>query len=92
MTDDEVKQWLSEDERERWPIGGTACCADWLRDGLRALAETRKALAVMLDNYEVERDFCGNCPLCQHVHVNHSMTTHRAHEPTCIFATMPRPK
>jgi hypothetical protein len=88
MTDDEVLQWLSEEERERFHLTCIAVDGSVVRDfgpDLRSLAETRAALA---------EDEWGDCG-----HVSGERECHRCdalesagHRPTCIFASMPRPK
>jgi hypothetical protein len=84
MTDDEVEQWLSVEEKRVGTVSGDT---RWV---LRSLAETRKALwgakgvvdACLADGME--------CPSCD-VTVN-ELGAGDNHKPTCIFTTMPRPK
>lgn len=87
MTDDEVKQWLSEDEREAFDAVMPT------RPALRSLAETRKALAsVPRDGFLIEPlpgdgtdAMCISCDLPEGV-------GHSAHCPFHTIATMPGPK
>ncbi len=87
MTDDEVKQWLSEEERIAWNDSDntpTPRATIGIRDALRSLAETRKALA------ETEfGEHCGGYDACFHCGRE---PARYGHKEECIFATMPRPK
>jgi hypothetical protein len=86
MTDGEVLQWLSEEERAlwRWAPGTDRERAQILMpiiDALRSLAETRKALAGVVDR-EYATD--GPCAVCE-------LHRYEDHAPGCLYATMPRP-
>jgi hypothetical protein len=100
VNDDEVMEWLSEDERLGLDYANDD--GDYYYDphlgriaatAFRTLAETRRAAWATLvaldtpDEWSVER-----CPACLHHHVHHYITGRDAHEPGCVFATMPRPK
>lgn len=80
MTNEEAQPWLTIEEQ------GLSSFADPYDQGkidavLRSLAETRKALAA------VETVACEHCcDLCSEY--NQPIR----HKPTCIFATMPRPR
>lgn len=92
MTDDEVKAWLTDEERHPFDLlcsmeRGAAYGDEyaWLHRGgsttirvFRSLAETRKALHGL--GWRSEGMWV--CPLC----------AVRECFPICIFATMPRPK
>lgn len=87
MTDDEVKAWLSMEERMRFEsasadIVGTE--RNPVIAGLcRSLAETRKALAA------TEWGATPDCEQCFSCLGNRACGTH---DDGCIFATMPRPR
>lgn len=74
MNDDEVMQWLSEEQRFHFYEQPD----DVTRSALRALAETRKALAA----HEWAAGEVNHCVTCLGTE----------HKPDCIFATMPRPR
>ena len=78
MNDDEVKAWLSDDERRMWAQNGKPYMATLMR----TLAETRKALV----EHEWSEVYGGqrSCAICACLPGSHSTS--------CIFATMPRPK
>lgn len=81
MTDDEVKQWLSDEEREAFDTVMPT------RPAFRALAETREALSHFGDDTSMGCDFCD-------VNRFDGKPRHSdaPHKPDCIFSTMPRPK
>jgi hypothetical protein len=76
MTEEEAKPWLTEREN-----GWLYETDDYrLTDTLLALAETRKALVAVSDDWFSEGY---RCQLCD---------THGSHKPDCLFVTMPRPR
>ena len=95
MTDEEVKTWLSPEEREcfekhlrvfdAFTLAGYDSemlrTRNWLSEInlCRALAETRKVL-VSIEEYETNE-----CNLC-------GKGLWRGHEPDCFIGNMPRPK
>ncbi len=89
MTDDEVRAWLSNEERGGWTgcgraIGDCECCAE-TRGYLRSLAETRKALA----DTEWQGGGYEGDPHCFFCCADREPSY--KHAPDCIFTTMPRP-
>jgi hypothetical protein len=87
MTDDEVRQWLSDTECHRFQHDAAVddICGMVQVDSraplLRTLAETRKALAAC--EAQACEDGCGFCG-----EYNQPVR----HKPDCIFATLPRPR
>jgi hypothetical protein len=94
MNDDECTEWLSG--IEALLLSGDYVTGPYLPDvqsAMRTLAETRKALAASMHRHDVHDEGpTDHCPICGHVHRNHSIIPVSAHEPTCVFATMPRPR
>lgn len=75
MTDEEMVGWLSEEEQIC-----TWAASVMVKDIVRSLAETRKALWRLADTETIRRGYCACC----------GATTH--HHPDCACATMPRPR
>jgi hypothetical protein len=82
MTDDEVKQWLSDDERRMW---AQTSVKPWARHVFTQLAETRKALASAEWAATEDAGRMSVCPICR-------TYEGEEHTVTCILATMPRPR
>ena len=98
VTDDEVRQWLSDEEHillalaEGAAASGAVSLGEAQRRALRSLAETRKALVSVewegVFAAEDERGATDLDPCC--VFPQCAVLPGRPHVPTCIFATMPR--
>jgi hypothetical protein len=93
VNDDEVMQWLSDEEREAFrsvPMPDNRVWSERARAALRALAETRATLVEF--EWSEFNDRGGTetseCRLCG----QRGYQPTSKHEPTCIFATMPRPR
>lgn len=102
ISEAEVLSWLNEDERERAQLAHSPYLdllekpwADDVKELLRRLAETRKALWTAKEGVDAGIGDGCDCPLCgigfEVTRMGDDPDAGQIHKPSCVFSTMPRP-